>query len=85
MIYDTEKYYFSKRYLIHLVDRVGGGDSFGAGFIYGQLNGWSTQKSLEFAVATSALKQTIEGDFNISSVDEVTTLMDGDSSGRVQR
>lgn len=85
MLYDTKKYYSSKRYLIHLVDRVGGGDSFGAGFIYGQLNGWDSQKSLEFAVAASALKQTIEGDFNISSVAEVTTLMEGDSSGRVQR
>lgn len=85
MLYDGTDYYLSKRYVIHLVDRVGGGDSFGAGLIHGLLTGLTIQQTLEFAVAASALKQTIEGDFNVVSVSEVTKLMQGDASGRVQR
>jgi len=85
MIYDGNDCYFSKEYRIHIVDRVGGGDSFCGGLIYGLISGWETQKSLEFAVAASCLKQTIEGDFNMVSVGEVTKLMGGDASGRVQR
>ncbi len=75
----------SKRYLIQIVDRVGGGDSFGAGLIYGLSTGMSEQDTIEYAVAASCLKHTIEGDFNITSVDEVKKLAGGDGSGRVQR
>ena len=85
MLYDGEGYYFSKNYAIHIVDRVGGGDSFGAGLIYSVLAGKSAQDALEFAVAASCLKQTIEGDFNLITVDEVEKLSGGDGSGRVQR
>jgi len=76
---------FSKKYAVRIVDRVGGGDSFGAGLIYGMLNKMSPQESLEFAVAASCLKHSIEGDFNHVSVDEVNKLSRGDGSGRVQR
>ncbi|WP_024821522.1 sugar kinase [Aminobacterium mobile] len=78
--------YVSRKYEIrHIVDRIGGGDSFGSGLIYG-LNHFDTpQEALEFAVAASALKHTIYGDFNRVSVDDVMTLAGGDASGRVQR
>lgn len=85
MLYDGNDYYFSKNYLIHIVDRVGGGDSFGGGLIYACLNNYGPQETIEFAVAASCLKHTIEGDFNMVSVDEVNKLACGDGSGRVQR
>ncbi|MGI6576694.1 MAG: PfkB family carbohydrate kinase [Eubacteriales bacterium] len=85
MIYDGNNYFFSKEYKIHIVDRVGGGDSFCGGLIYSLINGYDMQKSIEFAVAASCLKQTIEGDFNMVTVEEVTKLMEGNASGRVQR
>ncbi len=85
MLYVNEEYYFSKKYKMHIVDRVGGGDSFGAGLIYASLNEMSAQDSIEFAVAASCLKHSIEGDFNQVSVEEVKKLAGGDSSGRVQR
>lgn len=85
MLYSDGEFYFSKEYDIHIVDRVGGGDSFGAGLIYSFLNGSSAQDALEFSVAASALKHTIEGDYNLVSVGEVRKLSGGDSSGRVQR
>lgn len=87
MIYDgkSDKSYFSKEYNIHIVDRVGGGDSFGAGLIYSLINNYDLQKTVEFAVAASCLKHSIEGDFNLVSVEEVAKLADGDSTGRVQR
>lgn len=85
MLYDGSDYYFSKQYHLHIVDRVGGGDSFGAGLIYSFLNGYSSQEAIEFAVAASALKHSIEGDFNRVSVGEVQKLAGGDGSGRVQR
>lgn len=85
LLYDGKKYYYSKEYPIHIVDRVGGGDSFGAGLIYGNVMHFEPQKIVEFAVAASCLKQTIEGDFNHVSVDEVEKLMNGDASGRVNR
>ncbi|MFI3267509.1 MAG: sugar kinase [Rikenellaceae bacterium] len=87
MIYDGETLFSSKRYNItDIVDRVGGGDSFGGGLIYGELTyKGDSQKSLEFAVAASALKHTIKGDFNLATVDEVEKLMGGDASGRVSR
>lgn len=85
MLYDGSENYFSKQYHLHIVDRVGGGDSFGAGLIYSLLNGYSSQESIEFAVAASALKHSIEGDFNRVTVEEVQKLAGGDGSGRVQR
>lgn len=85
MLYDGSGYFFSKQYHLHIVDRVGGGDSFGAGLIYSFLNGYSSQESIEFAVAASALKHSIEGDFNRVTVEEVQKLAGGDGSGRVQR
>ena len=75
----------SQRYNVRLVDRIGGGDSFAAGLIYGLVTGRSHAEALRFAVAASALKQTIPGDFNRVSVAEVDALAKGDASGRVQR
>lgn len=85
MLYDGSEYYFSKKYKIHIVDRVGGGDSFGGGLICACLNGYDSQSAIEFAVAASCLKHTIEGDFNMVSMAEVIKLAGGDGSGRVQR
>ncbi|MBO5754862.1 MAG: sugar kinase, partial [Clostridia bacterium] len=85
LLYDGENYCFSKSYHMHIVDRVGGGDSFGGGLIYSQLMGYTTQDSIEFAVAASCLKHTIQGDYNLVSVDEVKSLAGGSGSGRVQR
>jgi 2-dehydro-3-deoxygluconokinase len=85
MLYDGKDYYFSKKYKMHIVDRVGGGDSFGGGLIYACLNDYAPQDTIEFAVAASCLKHSIEGDFNQVSVSEVQKLAGGDASGRVQR
>ncbi len=85
MLYSKGEACFSKKYPIHIVDRVGGGDSFGAGLIYGLKSSKSDAEALEFAVAASCLKHTIEGDYNMVSVDEVEKLAGGDGSGRVQR
>lgn len=85
MLYSDGKSYYSKTYSVRIVDRVGGGDSFGAGLIYSILNNYSNQDTIEFAAAASALKQTIEGDFSLVSVDEVKSLMNGNVGGRVQR
>ncbi len=85
MLWDGTEAFFAKNYLIHIVDRVGGGDSFGGGLIHAMLSGWDAQKAIEFAVAASCLKQTIEFDFNHASEAEVLALMGGSGSGRVQR
>ena len=85
MLYDGKDFYKSKKYHINIVDRVGGGDSFGGGLIYALLNDYSMQDTIEFAVAASCLKHSIEGDFNLVSVKEVLALAGGDGSGRVQR
>ncbi|MDR2940521.1 MAG: sugar kinase, partial [Clostridiales bacterium] len=85
LLYDGNEYNFSKEYLVHIVDRVGGGDSFGAGLIYSLLNGETAKGAVEFAVAASCLKHAVEGDFNRVTVDEVNILANGDASGRVQR
>ncbi|MCQ2610062.1 MAG: PfkB family carbohydrate kinase, partial [Lachnospiraceae bacterium] len=76
---------FSKEYHLRIVDRVGGGDSFGGGLIYAIRKGMSTQDTINFAVAASALKHSIEGDFNRVTLSEVEKLAGGDGSGRVQR
>ena len=83
---DREHFYESKRYEIRdIIDRVGGGDSFAGGLIYGLNNYEGRQQALEFAVAASCLKHSIDGDFNRVDVDEVEKLMGGDGTGRVQR
>jgi 2-dehydro-3-deoxygluconokinase len=83
---DGKRFYLSKKYeLSDIVDRVGGGDAFAAGLIYGFNNYKDKQEALEFAVAASCLKHTIKGDFNRASVSEVEKLKEGHSSGRVQR
>ena len=87
MLYNVAKneYCFSKKYELHIIDRVGGGDSFGGGLIYSLLTGKNTQAAVEFAVAASALKHSIEGDYNMVTVAEVEKLAGGDGSGRIQR
>jgi 2-dehydro-3-deoxygluconokinase len=85
ILYEDGTTHFSKEYMIRIIDRVGGGDSFSAGLIYGILNGFDAQKTLEFAVAASCLKQAIELDFNLSTVEDVENLLEGDGSGRVRR
>ena len=85
MLYQEGKAYFAPTYQVHIVDRVGGGDSFGAGLIYSLINGYSCQDSINFAVAAYCLKHTIEHDFNLVSVEEVKSLAAGNASGRVQR
>lgn len=87
LIFDGNEFYQSKRYDIdHIVDRVGGGDAFSAGLIHGMLKNPGDQASaLEFAVAASALKHTVNGDFNMVSEAEVLSLVGGNANGRVQR
>jgi 2-dehydro-3-deoxygluconokinase len=85
LLWDGKTLHQSQRYVVRLVDRIGGGDSFAAGLIYGLVTGRSYEAALRFAVAASALKQTIPGDFNRVSVAEVDALAGGDASGRVQR
>ena len=85
MLYQNGEAYFSPSYRIHIVDRVGGGDSFGGGLIYSQLVGKDPQQTINFAVAASCLKHTICHDFNLVTVDEVESLAKGNASGRVQR
>ena len=85
-IYDGKEFYVSRKYEItDIVDRVGGGDSFSGGLIYGLLTFEKQSDALEFAVAASCLKHTISGDFNRVSVKEVEALMKGSGSGRVER
>ena len=87
MLYNVaeDQYCFSKKYELTIIDRVGGGDSFGGGLIYSILSGKDTQAAVEFAVAASALKHTIGGDYNMVTVAEVEKLAGGDGSGRIQR
>ena len=85
-INNREEFYISKHYDINdIIDRVGGGDSFSGGLIYGLNNYDSIEEALEFAVAASCLKHSVIGDFNRVTKDDVKKLMTGDGSGRVQR
>lgn len=84
LLYDGEKHCFSREYTSHIVDRVGGGDSFAAGLIYALGEGMDTQKAVDFAAAASCLKLSIEGDSNLVTADEVMQLMNS-GSARVQR
>ena len=87
MLYDaaSDKAVFSTTYHVHIIDRVGGGDSFGGGLIYALLSGKNDQQVIDFAVAASCLKHSVEHDFNQMSVAEVEALAAGNASGRVQR
>jgi 2-dehydro-3-deoxygluconokinase len=85
MLYTGGKSYFSRRYDVSIVDRVGGGDSFGGGLIYALLRGDGAEKAINFAVAASCLKHSVSGDYNRVTLEEVETLAKGDASGRVQR
>lgn len=86
LLYDGKDFYRSRRYdIAPIIDRVGGGDSFGSGLIYALLSGKDPQAAVEFAAAASCLKHSINGDFNLVTVDEVELLAKGDASGRVQR
>ena len=85
LYYHDRQPHFSRRYDIDIVDRVGGGDAFAAGFIHGQSSGQNAQSVIEFAAAASCLKHTIVGDYNRVSLAEVEALLAGDGSGRVQR
>ena len=85
MLYVANRPFFAKKYRMHIVDRVGGGDSFGAGLIYALLSDFGAQDAIEFAVAASCLKHSIEGDYNMVTKDEVLALARGNASGRVQR
>lgn len=85
MLYDGKDYYFSNKYKMQIVDKVGGGNSFGAGLIIASLEGYDAKSIIEFAVAASCLKHSVEGDFNMVSMDEVLKLAGGAGSDRVQR
>ena len=85
LVYDGREFHHTRHYDIKIVDRVGSGDSFASGFIYGIVSGMRMSEAAEFGVAASALKHTIPGDFNHVTVQEVMELIDGDSSGQVQR
>lgn len=85
MLYNGKDYYFSNKYKMQIVDRVGGGNSFGAGLIIASLERFDAKSIIEFSVAASCLKHSIEGDFNMVSMDEVLQLASGDGSGRIQR
>ena len=85
LLYDGKNYYFSKKYKIHILDRVGGGDSFAAGLIYALLQNKTPEDVINFAAASSCLKQTIFGDVNLVSISEVEDLLKSGGSGRVER
>lgn len=85
IVCSDKKIYQGKKYNLHIVDRVGGGDSLAAGFLHGVLSGYNMENSLEFGIAAAALKHTISGDLNITTVEEVLRLTEGDGTGRVER
>ncbi len=86
MLFDGDRCYTSRQYHIdYIVDRVGGGDAYSSGIIYGLLTGQDLQETVDFAAAASCLKHSIHGDFNLVSFGEILALMGGDASGRIQR
>jgi 2-dehydro-3-deoxygluconokinase len=85
LVYDGSDFHHTRQYEVRIVDRVGSGDSFASGFIYGLVTGMAMKDAAEFGVAASALKHTIPGDLNHATLNEVKELMKGDASGRVQR
>ncbi|SDL16748.1 2-dehydro-3-deoxygluconokinase [Catalinimonas alkaloidigena] len=85
LLYDGNRFYESRKYHFHIVDRIGGGDAFTAGVLHGLCRGWDHAKTIEFATAASALKHTIPGDLSLFSENEVLEVAEGDHSGRVKR
>ncbi|AAK80631.1 2-dehydro-3-deoxygluconokinase [Clostridium acetobutylicum] len=85
VLYDGSKFYNAKKYDIHVVDNIGGGDAFAASLIYAITSNFSNQEIIEFATAGSCLKYSMNGDVNLSTVDEIIKLMNGDGSGKVSR
>jgi 2-dehydro-3-deoxygluconokinase len=85
LVYDGTDFYHTKEYNVRIVDRVGSGDSFASGFIFGLVTGLPMPDAAEFGVAASAIKHTIPGDLNHATLSEVQELVKGDGSGRVQR
>ncbi|HEY5325628.1 MAG TPA: sugar kinase [Mucilaginibacter sp.] len=85
LVYDGAEFYHTKQYEVRIIDRVGSGDSFASGFIYGLVTGLTMRNAAEFGVAASAIKHTIPGDLNLATLAEVQELVKGDGSGRVQR
>jgi 2-dehydro-3-deoxygluconokinase len=85
LVYDGNEFYHTKKYEVRIVDRVGSGDAFAGGLIYGLVTGMPMAQAAEFGVAAAALKHTIPGDFNHATLAEVNDLLKGDGSGRVQR
>ena len=85
LLYDGQHFYHAPTYTIHVIDRIGSGDSFGAGLIYSGLMGTDPQQAVEFATAASCLNHSLEGDFNLVSVREINALVSGDKSGRIKR
>ncbi|MDI1317040.1 sugar kinase [Flavobacterium sp.] len=85
LVYDGTDFYHTKQYNVRIVDRVGSGDSFASGLIYGLVTGMPMNEAAEFGVAASAIKHTIPGDLNHATINDVRELMKGDGSGRVQR
>jgi 2-dehydro-3-deoxygluconokinase len=85
LVYDGNEFYHTRQYEVRIVDRVGSGDSFASGFIYGLVSGMPMKDAAEFGVGASAMKHTIPGDLNHATVKEVMDLVKGDASGRVQR
>ena len=85
LVYDGNEFYHTKQYEVRIIDRVGSGDSFASGFIFGLVTGLPFGDAAEFGVAASAIKHTIPGDLNHATLSEVKELIKGDGSGRVQR
>lgn len=85
LVYNGDEFYHTKKYNVRIIDRVGSGDSFASGLIYGLVTGMNMNDAAEFGVAASALKHTIPGDLNHATLSDVHSLMKGDGSGRVQR
>ena len=85
LFFSNNKIYKSKKYQIQIVDRVGAGDAFSAGLIYGIIKGLEPQDTVDFAIAASALAHTFHGDFNLSTIDEIKEVASGDVSGRIKR
>jgi 2-dehydro-3-deoxygluconokinase len=85
LVYDGTEFYHTKEYSVRIIDRVGSGDSFASGFIFGLVTGLKMSDAAEFGVAASAIKHTIPGDLNHATLSEVQELVKGDGSGRVQR
>ena len=85
LFYDNKNVHSSKKYEIQIVDRVGAGDAFTAGIIYGLFNNLPSQEIVEFSIAASALAHTFHGDFNLATIDEILAVASGDITGRIRR